>query len=124
MVIGGKCGIYAVYLLILFANLTVTIQEYSCFHAEADSVVCYACSQFLKYNIDAQGSSMIMHCSEGDNGAILLLEHSFSCDLLRNQSVRLVCSIHGKLVDSKTKKPTRKVEEAAYVSDLKSLAQK
>ena len=106
VVIGGTCGVYAMYLLILFATLRVTIQEYSCFHAEADSVVFYALSQFFKYNTDAESSSMIMHCPEGDNGAILLLETSLSCDLLRNHSVRLFCSIHGKLVDIRTKKPT------------------
>ena len=33
-------------LLIVFGNLSVTIQDYSCFHAEADTVVFYALKQF------------------------------------------------------------------------------
>ena len=124
VVIGGNCGIYAVYTIDFFGTLSVTIQDYSCFHAETDTVVFYALNHFLKNNTDAQGSSIIMHCPEADNVTILLLEHSLIQDLLRNHSVRLFCSIHRKLVDIKTKKPTRKVKEAASVLDFKESSSK
>ena len=80
VVIGGNCGIYASYTVDFFGNLSLSVQDYAWFHAEADTVVSYALNQFLKNNTD-----------------LLLLGHSLIQDLLRQHNVSLYCAIHSKL---------------------------
>ena len=87
-------------------------------------LLCFTLLSNFNNNTDAQGSSIIMHCPEADNVTILLLEYSLIQGLLRNLSVRLLCSIHRKLVDIKTKQPSRKVKEVASVSEIKESSSK
>ena len=105
--------------LIFIGNLSLSVQDYACFHAEADTVLFYALNKFLKNNTDSQGSSLIMHCLEADNVTILLLEHSLIQDLLRKHNVSLYCAIHSKLVDVRTKKPSRTIKETGSVPDFR-----
>ena len=124
IIIGGNCGISAAYTVDCFGKVTISLQDYTCHHAEADTVVFFALRQFLRNNSDVGGSSIIIHCPEADNITILLLEHKLIEDIVRRFSIHLFCSVHNKLVDAKTKQPTKKAKETASIEDFKESASK
>ena len=72
------------------------------------------------YNRSEKGKSIVINCPETDNVTILLLKHTLIRKLIVTNSIKLYCSIHNKLVDFKTGKPTKKAKEGDSVEEFKA----
>ena len=124
VIIGGNSGIFAAYTVDNFGNVSFLRHDYACLHAEADTVVFFAFKRFILNNPGTAGSSVVINCPEADNVTILLLEHQLISEVIENHDVSLYCTVHNKIVDAKTGKPTKKAKETATIEEFRSLGSK
>ena len=118
VIIGGNSGIFAAYTVDNFGNVSFLGHDYACLHAEADTVVFFAFKRFILNNPGTTGSSVVINCPEADNVTILLLEHQLISEVIENHDISLYCTVHNKIVDAKTGKPTKKQRRQQLLRSL------